>query len=79
MQPYDPKKQEARSTTPDEVRTMSHLSNDSTSGNTEKPTPKVYESLRNIHSASVLSNHRTILSEIEAAEKLGECVIDFQI
>ncbi|KAJ0030115.1 hypothetical protein Pint_13201 [Pistacia integerrima] len=79
VKPYDPKKQEARSTTPKEVKTKSHLSNDRTSGNTEKPTQNVYESLRNILSVSTLSNHRTILSKIEAAEKLGECVIDFQI
>ncbi|KAF8400811.1 hypothetical protein HHK36_014113 [Tetracentron sinense] len=47
--------------------------------NTQYPPQEIYRSIRNIISTSVLSNHRTILSEIEAAEKLGSCIIDFQI
>ncbi|XP_028774019.1 proteinaceous RNase P 1, chloroplastic/mitochondrial [Neltuma alba] len=42
---------------------------------------KLYKSLRDIFSASgsLESDHRTLLTEIEAAEFLGGCTIDFQI
>ena len=39
----------------------------------------MYKNLKNILSASVLSNHQSVLSKIEAAEELGDCVIDFEI
>ncbi|KAK9130917.1 hypothetical protein Sjap_011404 [Stephania japonica] len=40
---------------------------------------ELYRNLRNIMFDSVPSNHQTLLSDIEAAEKLGGCIIDFQI
>lgn len=40
---------------------------------------EVYKNLRNVLLASGFTERRTILQEIEAAEKLGGCVIDFQI
>lgn len=43
------------------------------------PPQEMYRNLRNILSASIFSTHSTVLSEIEAAEKLGNCIIDFQI
>lgn len=79
MQPYDPKKEATRSTTPKEVKAKSRLSNYSTSGSTEKSTRNAYKNLTNILSASMFSNHQTILLKIEAAQKLGGCVIDFHI
>ncbi|KAF6161660.1 hypothetical protein GIB67_017298 [Kingdonia uniflora] len=39
----------------------------------------VHSNLRNILSTSVHSNGRMILDEIEAAEILGDCIIDFEI
>lgn len=41
----------------------------------------LYKSLRDIFSASgsLDSDHKTLLSEIEAAEFFGGCTIDFQI
>ncbi|KAK9100966.1 hypothetical protein Scep_024396 [Stephania cephalantha] len=40
---------------------------------------ELYRNLRNIMSDAVPSNHQTLLSIIETAEKLGGCTIDFQI
>ncbi|XP_042487559.1 proteinaceous RNase P 1, chloroplastic/mitochondrial-like isoform X2 [Macadamia integrifolia] len=40
---------------------------------------KIRQYLRNTPSTSVFSNCCSILSDIEAAEKLGGCIIDFQI
>lgn len=79
QQALEHNKGQARSTTPTEVEIKSHSSNDSTSVKKEKPAQKLCKNLRNILSASVLSNNQSILSEIEAAEKLGDCVIDFEI
>ncbi|KAI3996003.1 hypothetical protein MKX01_037500 [Papaver californicum] len=48
--------------------------------NTQPPPAQVtYRNLRNILSASLLSNHQTPISDIEDAEKLSGCTIDFQI
>ncbi|XP_059634957.1 proteinaceous RNase P 1, chloroplastic/mitochondrial-like [Cornus florida] len=47
--------------------------------NTKHPPQEIYRNLRNILSTSIFSNHSTIVSEIEAAEEHGSCVIDFQI
>lgn len=52
-------------------------------GNPEKlkrPTEEIYESIKDIVSASMSSDYQTTtLSKIEAAEMMGCCVIDFQI
>ncbi|CAL5438383.1 unnamed protein product [Camellia sinensis] len=40
---------------------------------------ETYRNLRNILSTTMFSKHPTILPDIEAAEKLGGCVIDFDI
>ncbi|XP_020536331.1 proteinaceous RNase P 1, chloroplastic/mitochondrial isoform X2 [Jatropha curcas] len=45
----------------------------------QKSPQEVYKNLTNILSASGFSDHNTVLSKIEAAEKFGDCVIDFQI
>ncbi|KAG5243403.1 hypothetical protein OIU77_030485 [Salix suchowensis] len=47
-------------------------------GNMRKP-PQDYNNLKNILAASGFPDHRTVLSEIETAEELGDTVIDFQI
>lgn len=41
--------------------------------------PQDYNNLKNILAASGFPDHRTVLSEIETAEELGDTVIDFQI
>lgn len=46
--------------------------------NIRKP-PQDYKNLKNILAASGFPDHRTVLSEIETAEELGDTVIDFQI
>ncbi|KAI3945220.1 hypothetical protein MKX01_034981 [Papaver californicum] len=43
------------------------------------PAQATYRNLRNILSASLLSNYQTPISDIEDAEKLSGCTIDFQI
>lgn len=40
---------------------------------------EIYTNLKGILSGSTLSNRGSILGEIENAEKLGSCIIDFQI
>ncbi|GAB4839225.1 hypothetical protein Ancab_028753 [Ancistrocladus abbreviatus] len=45
-----------------------------------KPAEESYPDLRTIPAASACStNHRSVLTDIQEAEKLGRCVIDFQI
>lgn len=51
-------------------------------GNYDKPrnlAEEMYKNITGISFASVSSDQHTVLSEIEAAEMLGNCVIDFQI
>ncbi|KAH7523142.1 hypothetical protein JRO89_XSUnG0083800 [Xanthoceras sorbifolium] len=79
LQPLDHNKGQAGSSTSKEVKFKSHSLGDSTSGNTVKPVQKEYKNLRNIQSKSMVSDHQSILSKIEASEELGNCVIDFQI
>lgn len=79
LQPLDHNKGQASSCTRADAKTKSHSSNDSPSVNTKRPARKMYKNLKNILSASVLSNHQSVLSKIEAAEELGDCVIDFEI
>ncbi|XP_054786220.1 proteinaceous RNase P 1, chloroplastic/mitochondrial-like isoform X2 [Prosopis cineraria] len=57
-----------------------HVNHDNHKGEREEHR-KMYTSLRDIFSASVSleSDHRTLLTEIEEAEFLGGCTIDFQI
>ncbi|OVA20329.1 Pentatricopeptide repeat [Macleaya cordata] len=47
--------------------------------NVELPPQETYRNLRNILSTSVFSNYRTLISDIEDAEKLAGCTLDFQI
>ncbi|KAI7987387.1 hypothetical protein LOK49_LG13G00566 [Camellia lanceoleosa] len=47
--------------------------------NSRHPPQETYRNLRNILSTTMFSKHPTILPDIEAAEKLGGCVIDFDI
>lgn len=79
LRPLDHDKGQARSSTRADAKTKSHSSNDSTSVNTEKPAQKMYKNLKNILLASMLSNYQSVLSKLEAAEELGDCVIDFEI
>lgn len=79
LQPLDHNKGQASSSTRADAKTKSHSSNDSPSVNTKRPARKMYKNLKNILSASVLSNHQSVLSKIEAGEELGDCVIDFEI
>ncbi|XP_038710506.1 proteinaceous RNase P 1, chloroplastic/mitochondrial-like isoform X2 [Tripterygium wilfordii] len=49
-------------------------------GNDRQSSPEeFYKNIRSLLSQSVLPNQNTVLSEIEAAEERGNCVIDFQI
>ncbi|KAI4376609.1 hypothetical protein MLD38_014351 [Melastoma candidum] len=41
--------------------------------------PEAYQELKNIVFASVLERHESLVSDLEAAEALGNCTIDFQI
>ncbi|KAM5547775.1 proteinaceous RNase P 1, chloroplastic/mitochondrial-like [Rosa sericea] len=40
---------------------------------------EIFKNLKDILSGSTISNHRSIIPEIETAEKIGGCTIDFQI
>ncbi|KAI4347109.1 hypothetical protein L6164_007955 [Bauhinia variegata] len=60
------------------VKTIEHLNHGNHEEMRDTPQEK-HKNLRNIFSASVFSDHRTLLSEIEAAELLAGCTIDFQI
>ncbi|XVF34854.1 hypothetical protein REPUB_Repub18cG0094400 [Reevesia pubescens] len=79
LQPLDLKKECGRSTTQSKVNTNSLPLNDGNHDKPQKPTEEIYKNIRDILSASVSSDQCTVLSEIEAAEMLGNCVIDFQI
>lgn len=48
-------------------------------GDSKQAPQEIYKNLRNILSLSLLPNHSSILQELEAAEELGGCTIDFQI
>ncbi|XVE98154.1 hypothetical protein REPUB_Repub03eG0081000 [Reevesia pubescens] len=78
LQSLDPKEC-GMSTTQTKVNTNSLPLNDGNHDKLQKPTEEIYKNIRDILSASVSSDQYTILSEIEAAEMLGNCVIDFQI
>ncbi|GAV78428.1 RNase_Zc3h12a domain-containing protein/PPR_3 domain-containing protein [Cephalotus follicularis] len=67
------------STTQPEAKIKSQPLNCSNHENTPNPCQETYKSLRDTLSESAFSDHCSIVSEIEAAEKLGNCVIDFQI
>nr|XP_023872984.1 proteinaceous RNase P 1, chloroplastic/mitochondrial-like isoform X2 [Quercus suber] len=47
--------------------------------NAKSQSQEIYKNLRDILSASLCSNHQTILPQLEAAEMFGNCIIDFQI
>lgn len=47
---------------------------------TGKPPPKeLLENIKEVLSQSTLTNNATILQQIDAAEKLGGCTLDFEI
>lgn len=45
----------------------------------KRPPQVTYSNLRTIVSASVFPDQRTVLSEIENAERVGDCIINFEI
>lgn len=47
--------------------------------NTKHQPQEIYKNLRDIMSGSTMLDNLSILPEIETAEKLGGCTIDFQI
>ncbi|XP_057969725.1 proteinaceous RNase P 1, chloroplastic/mitochondrial-like isoform X2 [Malania oleifera] len=55
------------------------LANYGNQENTKTSPQELYRNLRDVLSDSLPSNHHTILFDIEAAEEVGSCVIDFQI
>lgn len=69
----------ARADVQTEIHKQQPPANDRHQERSEAPPQDIYRNLRNILSASMLPNQSTVLSEIEAAEKLGNCIIDFQI
>ncbi|GMI89477.1 hypothetical protein HRI_002617000 [Hibiscus trionum] len=76
-QPLNDDKEHTKSTTQTKVN-----SNSPNDGNYDKPkklAEEIYKNITDISFASVRSDQHTVLSEIEAAEILGNCVIDFQI
>ncbi|XWS69900.1 hypothetical protein CRYUN_Cryun03dG0003300 [Craigia yunnanensis] len=79
LQPLDHNKECPRSTIQTEVNTNTLPLNDGNHDKPKKPTKEIYNNIRDIVSASIASDQYTVLSEIEAAEMLGNCVIDFQI
>ena len=79
LQPLDHNKECPRSTIQTEVNTNTLQLNDGNHDKPKKSTREIYNNIRDIMSASVASDQYTVLSEIEAAEMLGNCVIDFQI
>lgn len=48
-------------------------------GDSKQAPQEVYKNLRNILSLSLLSSPSSIRQELETAEELGGCTIDFQI
>lgn len=74
---YD--KRRVRSDTQTEIHKERSSSNHRNQEKSKAPPQEIYRNLRNILSASIFPTHSTVLSEIEAAEKLGNCIIDFQI
>ncbi|CBI28050.3 unnamed protein product, partial [Vitis vinifera] len=74
---YD--KRRVRSDTQTEIHKELSSSNHRNQEKSKAPPQEIYRNLRNILSASIFPTHSTVLSEIEAAEKLGNCIIDFQI
>ncbi|KAJ6407115.1 hypothetical protein OIU84_010595 [Salix udensis] len=71
-------KKQARSSMQTRVAIQPERVRHSILGNMRKP-PQDYNNLKNILAASGFPDHRTVLSEIETAEELGDTVIDFQI
>ncbi|TYI17178.1 hypothetical protein ES332_A07G005700v1 [Gossypium tomentosum] len=72
-------KEHTKSTTQTEVNSNFLPLNN---GNYDKPrklAEEMYKNITSISFASVSSDQHTVLSEIETAEMLGNCVIDFQI
>ncbi|KAK6248547.1 hypothetical protein QUC31_020112 [Theobroma cacao] len=79
LQPLDRNKECARPTIQTEVNTNSLSLKDGNHDKPQKHTEEIYKNIRDILSVPVPSDQCTVLSEIEAAEMLGNCVIDFQI
>ncbi|PSS15588.1 Proteinaceous RNase P 1 like [Actinidia chinensis var. chinensis] len=48
-------------------------------GNSQHPPQEICRNLRNLFSTAVFSKTQTVLAQIEDAEKLGGCLIDFEI
>ncbi|XP_010249682.1 PREDICTED: proteinaceous RNase P 1, chloroplastic/mitochondrial-like isoform X2 [Nelumbo nucifera] len=72
-------KVDVRTKSPVKLPTLDHCSDETFHGNSKLPPEEIYRNLRNILATSLSPNDNTILSQIEAAEKLGGCSIDFQI
>ncbi|XP_039066223.1 proteinaceous RNase P 1, chloroplastic/mitochondrial-like [Hibiscus syriacus] len=72
-------KEHAKTTTQTKVNSNSPPLNDGNYDKLEKLAEEIYKNITDISFASVCSDQYTVLSEIEAAENLGNCVIDFQI
>ncbi|XP_021903216.1 proteinaceous RNase P 1, chloroplastic/mitochondrial-like isoform X2 [Carica papaya] len=65
--------------TPTDFNIKSNRSSASMAENGSKETREMYQNLKNILTGPMISNNCSVLSELEAAEKIGDCVIDFQI
>uniref|UniRef100_A0A2P2QL61 PRORP domain-containing protein n=1 Tax=Rhizophora mucronata TaxID=61149 RepID=A0A2P2QL61_RHIMU len=70
---------QGRSTMPSAFKIKAEDSKYGNHKGTKNSPQEDYKNLINILTASGFQYHRTVLLEIEAAEKLGDCVIDFQI
>lgn len=73
------KKGNASSDTRTETRVKLPLFKHGNHESIKQPPQELFESLRDILSSPTFDNRDTILQQIDAAEKLGCCIIDFQI
>jgi len=69
----------ARSTTRNASEKESHRQNLVNHEERRETPQELYRSVRDICLAPVSSDNNSILSDIEAAESIGGCTIDFQI
>ncbi|KAK5817152.1 hypothetical protein PVK06_022075 [Gossypium arboreum] len=72
-------KEHTKSTTQTEVNSNFLPLNNGNYDKPQKLAEEMYKNITSISFASVSSDQHTVLSEIETAEMLGNCVIDFQI
>ncbi|KAL5572640.1 hypothetical protein UlMin_022237 [Ulmus minor] len=77
LQPHRHNKRIARSAIQTEVKSEPY--NNGKHKDTTPHPQEIYKNLKDILSETMNSNHSSILQQIESAEKLGGCTIDFQI